>query len=729
MKLICHFTAIFLELLRILACRHIFLLFLLIIVFACSKESEGAGNHMDIPSVSDSNHPFLIVTKEEFAAHRAKSNTEPWASMKTDAIRRSQAGSATKPYKLQDYIGAAALAYILDEGQSQVHAHRVRDAILNQYSQLEVVDGGSWSGVVPNLGSFYMAILALDIVYDALTQEEIAKCEEVISTQIFKINREGSWEDVRLGTHGTWDIYKGDRTAPDNKYYEGIMRQITVDGVSPVTIHYAWERVGGGDSRLSKAGYMDVLEYTGIDKRYYSNEKLQKFQRWLFGSSVNCAKEMAIIGDMLPTQNLHNDMLHRRVVNFDEEAAGYAAWFHQGVKAKGTILTYLLPVAPLPSPIEPSSRIYTDGGAFFRERETGSLGLHLVLYNIKSQDEWHTHQEVNGLALSGYGNRLLVNGGRLGSPVRPAPLNNTLTINGRSHRSRLGGGLVEGFTKDLFDYAACSSGSALYKAQHERNVMLVHSDEYGTAYVVVLDIVQTNAGDRVVNYLHPANESSVTVIDPNTEYMAPVDHYPTIAGTSLTIFFATSPHEVAIEKVASAVPDRYPNYPDHSRLTSSYIANDSGEGQILTILFPSDPQHVKPPMKRLVGENYSGSSIQHVSGSKDLILESTGDALIEIEKASFQGKGLVTRLSDDVPVFYFGKLATHYTYNEEGFSAQVPITIYKRNNEGTIVSSGGNVILTGAGVTNLIFDPDVTIVRKEENLIEVNLPEGQFEFY
>ena len=70
-----------------------------------------------------------------------------------------------------------------------------------------------------------------------------------------------------------------------------------------------------------------------------------------------------------------------------------------------------------------------NGGVFFREPQDDPDGLHAVLYNIKSQDEWHTHQEVNGLALSGFGNRLLVNGGRLGEPTRAANLNNTLTIN------------------------------------------------------------------------------------------------------------------------------------------------------------------------------------------------------------------------------------------------------------------------------------------------------------
>ena len=163
---------------------------------------------------------------------------------------------------------------------------------------------------------------------------------EIISNQIFKINRTGSWIDVRYGTHGTWDIYKGDRTTPDDGYYNVIMPQITEDSVSTVTNHCAWELVSGGNSRFSKSGYMDVLEYTGIDSRYYDNEKLQKFQLWLFGSNVNCSKEMAIFGDMLPTQGISNDMLHVcLVVNFDMEAAGYTAWFHEGTPAIGNILT------------------------------------------------------------------------------------------------------------------------------------------------------------------------------------------------------------------------------------------------------------------------------------------------------------------------------------------------------------------------------------------------------
>ncbi len=519
---------------------------LLLILISCNADSEvNPGNDIE----KETHHPFLIVKKDQYPMLRERASSEPWKSMKADAISRSKDGSSTQPYDLQYYIGAAALAYIVDVDKAQTHANRVRDAIIDQYSQLELEDGGGWGGVVPPMGSFFVAILALDIVYEALSIEDILACEEVISSQIFKINRSGSWVDVRLGTHGTWDIYKGDRTIPDDDYYEGIMHQVTEDGVSPVTNHYAWERVGGGNSRVSKSGYMDVLEFTGIDQRYYNNERLQKFHRWLFGSSVNCSKEMAILGDMLPTQGISNDMLHRRVVNFDLEAAGYAAWFHEGTPAIGNILTYILPKRKLPEPVVPTSKLYTNGGAFFREKADNPDGLHAVLYNIMSQDEWHTHNEVNGLAISGYGNRLLVNGGRLGEPTRAADLNNTLTINGNNHSARVGGGIVEGLMANEFDYSSGLSGPALTDAQHSRNMVLVHGSDNTNAYFVIFDEVEANAGDLVKNYLHPANQTSISTIAAGMEYEATIDHYPTVNGVKLSIFYGTSPSAVNVEKV------------------------------------------------------------------------------------------------------------------------------------------------------------------------------------
>lgn len=715
------------------------ILLILLLAGACDKsvalpgndEDDLPGNGQEDPDdgfVRESHHPFLIVKKEQFPALREKASMEPWSSIKNDAIMRSVRGSNTSAYDLQDYIGAAALAYILDEVNSETHAHRVRDAILNQYSQITVQDGGGWGGVVPPMGSFFMAILALDIVYNTLSTKDIKACEEVISNQIFKINRKGSWIDVRLGTHGTWDIYKGDRTTPDDAYYNGIMVQVTEDGVSPVTNHYAWERVAGGDSRLSKSGYMDVLEFTGIDKRYYENERLKRFFRWLFGSSINCSKEMAIFGDMLPGQGISNDMLHRRVGNFDNEAAGYASWFHEGVDAKGSILTYILPREALPPPVVPASSIYTNGGAFFREKDDDPDGLHGVLYNIMSQDEWHTHNEVNGLALSGLGNRLLVNGGRLGAPTRPAPLNNTLTINGADHRARVGGGITEGFTAGRFDYASGFSGAAITNGAHYRNLVLVHGTPDSKPYFILFDEVETQAGNTVNNFLHPANETVVSGLKQNELYEAKTDHFPSVSGSLLAFFYATPPEEVSIEKVPSAVPDRYPDYPDHNRLESVYNVGSSGRINSVTVLYPFKFTDTKPEFHRLAGEGYTGGSVVHNAYVTDYIIESSGEEIVYPANASFSAKAVFWREINDVPDSYFVRHGTAFICGNSGFESDLPVSLYVDGDEGVIISSGTTIRLLGPGMNSIQFDRAVTTTGSGEDFVEVQLPEGEIRF-
>jgi len=694
-------------------------------LFGCKKEApvNDPGN-----GDKETHHPFLIVKKDQFQSLRDMAAGEPWKSMKADAISRSTAGSSNDPYKLQEYVGAAALAYILDVEDSTIHAERVRDAILNKYSEVHLDEKDNWGGVVKPLGSFFSAILALDIVYNALSYADIQACETVISSQIFKVDREGSWKTVRYGTHGTWDIYKGDRSDPDDKYYNATMFQITPDGVSPVTNHYAWERVGGGNSRVSKSGYMDVLEFTGIDNRYYNNERIQKFQRWLFGSSINCAKEMAIFGDMLPTQGIGNYMLQRRVVNFDMEAAGYAAWYLDGIPAIGHMLTYILPRQALPAPIVPSSKFYENGGAFFREKEDDPNGLHAVLYNIKSQDEWHTHYEVNGLSLSGYGNRLLVNGGRLGAPVRAANLNNTLTINGDNHDSRLGGGITEGFTSVGLDFAVGSDGPSLSGKSHNRNLILVHANNGVKGYFITFDEVSATASDKVNNNLHPANQTSVVEVSTLEEYTAKIDHYPSVSGTSVCFYYVSPPLEVNIEKSQSAVPDRYPGYPDHNRLEAVYDLDAEGYRNLATVIFPFSMTNAKADFQKISGENFNGCSVSQ-GGVSDFVYKSSAEDTIHSGDIHFQGDFSLARNADNSTSFYLVKKGQYFSANNVGFESDSPVTIYAMGKEGVIISEGSTTIkLSGPGIESIQFDPAVQILSTGTNLIEVQLNEGTFRF-
>ena len=704
--------------------------------FGCSPESntnnktstnENTGEVSTETETKEDYHPFLIVTKDMFSSLREKSNVEPWKSMKEDAISRASKVPGSNNYgSLQKYVGAAALAYILDESKSEEYAHKVRDVILNRFSTLNIKESSSWSNVVPNLGAFFCAILALDIVYDALSLEDIKKCEALISERISRVNRSGSWKTARYGTHGTWEIYKGDRTEQDDSYYYALINQITPDGVSPVTNTYAWSRVGGGDSRISKSGYMDVLEFTGIDRRYYNNERIQKFMRWQFGSSINPAKELAIFGDMLPTETIGNSMLYRRVVNFDDEAAGYAAWYLDGVAADGNILTYVLPKKELPDPVLPSSQIYENGGAFFRDKQDSASGLHAVLYNIKSQNEWHTHNEVNGLSLSGLGNRLLVNGGRLGAPTREAKLNNTLTINGENHHGFTGAGIVEGFTADGLDYAKGEDGDAIRFKNHSRNLILIHTTTDANGYFILFDEVNADPGDKVKNYLHPASQNDITNTENLREYTAPIDHYPSLPAGMVTFYYVSTPEAVNIEKSQSAVPDRYPEYPEHNRLESVYPVNDEGKKSLTTLIFPHNHLVAKPTFQKFSSEEFEG--IKFTQGTVTDYLITSENSVVNFDDSSFSGSLCWARKKDNTLPSFFVKSGTSFLNNGIGFESDNPITIYVNGSKGVVITEGATLKLKGSALAGVSFDGNVTVNSNSEDHIEVALGEGQYTF-
>jgi hypothetical protein len=433
---------------------------------------------------------------------------------------------------------------------------------------------------------------------------------------------------------------------------------------------------------------------------------------------------MAIIGDMLPTQGLHNDMLHRRVVNFDEEAAAYAAWFHEGRPAQGNILTYILPQKALPAPQVPQSQWYKNGGAFFREKPDDPNGLHGVLYNITSQDEWHTHQETNGLALSGLGNRLLVNGGRLGAPTRAAALNNTLTINGNEHASRLGDGITEGFTSEYLDYACGASGRAL--PGHLRSLILVHASDGAKPYFLLLDEIATEGSERVHNYFHPANETSVKELSPGQIYQAPIDHYPTTSGANLGFFFVTPPEAVNIEKVPSAVPERYPNYPDHNRLEAIYSSARDAAVPIATVLFPHKNNEALPAFNRLDQDGVSGGILPHGEGTKDYILNTTGASVYGYQKVQFQGKSVLFREMNGALGFFFLREGNRFSHDNFSVESTEPMSMFLQDKAGALTTSGTQLTFKGPGVESIQFEPAVTELERKEGLLRVELPAGNF---
>lgn len=681
----------------------------------------------------DSGHPFLIVTKDMYPALRQKASKEPWKSMKTDAISytNSTLKAENAPFDLTKYIGAAALSYILDEENAEIHANRVYNAIKDHYSKLVVDEKNNWSGIVSPLGALFVATLSLDIVYEALNNDEIAVCEDIISTKINLARRTGSWADARRGAHGTWDIYKGIRTTPDNDYYSGIMKQITPDGVSPVTPTYAWTRVGGGNNEVAKSAYMDVLEFTGIDKRYYNNERIIKFQRWLYGSSIDCAKNQVIFGDMVgSTSKRWPAIINWRIVNYDHEAAQYAAWLWKGQTPPGHILSYIIPKSALPEPNVPSSQIYENGGAFLRDKQDDPNGLSLMLYNIKTQADGHLHHETNALSLSALGNRLLVNGGRLGATVALAYMNNTLTINGKNHSSKMGDGILEGFISDDLDFAVGSAGEALPSASHLRNAVLVHSTAKVPGYFIIFDEVTSKVGDQVKNYLHAANETNIVTVSQLTEYTAKIDHFPTASNVSTCFYYVTPPKEVNIKKVEGANPINIPNFPDHNRFEAVYNVNEDGKKNLTTIIYPFSNTLPKATFQNIGNTDFNACAIPHDNAIDYFIEPSTINDSKQIALAGVKVVAdfcLIRKIGDEIP-FYLVKNGLYFSSNEIGFQSDKKITVYASGTKGKIISQGAKVKLVGVGMDKIKFTPSVKVLSSGSDFIEVQLNKGTYSF-
>lgn len=683
--------------------------------------------------MADSKHPFLICKREQFPELRARAAREPWKTMAADALAVAGREIDTDhPTRIHRHIGARALAYILEPDKADRHARRVREAITGPFAKIDFNPEVAWYGTVPPMGAAFVAIVALDIVYDDLSAEEVAACEAVIEKQIARIPRKGSWPAARYGTHGTWDIYKGKRTEPDDAYYANFMRQMTDDGISTVSPNYAFARLGGGDGRLQKSAYADVLEFTGIDNRYYDNERLARFYRWLLGHSVDPARNFHLFGDCTPYWRPPNALLLWRIGRFDQTAARYAAWLLNGQKPRGHVVSYILTTEPLGEPLVPGSKLFPKGGAVFREEADDPNGLGGLLYNITGRPEWHTHEEVNAISVSAYGNRLLVNGGWLGDGMRPPQKNNTLTVDGRRHGDRAGAGLSEGLLGEGLDYACGDSGEALGEGDaFRRSFILIHGQDGCPGYFAVFDEVAADANETVDAYFQLASESAAEAVAEGAEYLAAVDHHAESPGVKLSLLLASAPRAVTQDRVESGFLERAERSGYHYRIAAEYATDADGNARTVTVLFPHDRSHPKADLKAVGGEGHTGATVAFADGTGDLIVQPTGAGEVAVDDAAFAGAAmLLRRTAEGEAAFYFARRARKLAAGEVGFQADRPITIHVKGSAGRVVSEGAKVTFHAPGLSAVEIDgkPAPAPAAKpnaKPNAVTCDLPAGQ----
>ena len=683
--------------------------------------------------------PFLICRREQFEALRARAEREPWRTMKDRARERVAAGppsaDASAP-KLTRYLGAAALLYILEPEKREAHTERVRDGIL-QLADVGFDPTRSWRGTVPPMGAAFVAILALDIVYDDLSEEAVTRCRALIDRKIDKIDPRGAWLAARIGTHGTWRLFQAPEAGDTlrfrerflDPFYENYLKQMTPDGVTTVSPGYGFARLGSGDGRPQKTGFADVLEQTGVDQRYYDNPRLKRFYRWLYGHSVTPAKDYHLFGDVGPQWDPPNGALLWRVGRFDRRAAAHAAWLLDGKEPPGHILSYLLMEKPLPDPLVPTSRLFPQGEAVLREPADSADSLGAALYNITESAQWHAHQETNAISLAAYGNRLLVNGGWLGEPTRSPWRNNTISLNRKPHEQRTGAGLTEGLTSSGLDYACADSGKALGEARFLRSVVLVHGTRNQGGYFLVLDEIDASAGAKAQHYLQWATETKPRTVEPKAAYEATIDHYAEREGVKAAVLYAHPPASVSRSLVPSGSLERTPDIGRHYRLKAVYPLGDDGARRVLTVIFPFEKGRQRASLERIPMERGQGAVVGFGEGVRDVAIEAAGASpqdRVTHEAISFRGRAMLCRARGDATPFYFVRRGRAFRRRGVGFASDGPVSIHMRGESGQVTGEGAEVTLRHPGVDGVRIDGERRPpLERGEGWVRVRVPAGR----
>lgn len=681
--------------------------------------------------------PFVLVSPDELDELRARANRSPWREMKEQALADAEKLSiwnddgefelGNRFTGFRDVISANALAWILDPEHKAGHLEKLYKEMsaglveLDKYTGDPYGDAG-WLGNTAVANVLFNAIIALDIVRDELAPERVKALEEKIEPMQAGIS---NWPPSPGSVQRIWDIYRGkpvDQLTPPEISAYG-----TKDGVFTAGTGYGFARLSTSN-REHKHLYMDVFARHGHKRGFYEDEQLSNIYEFLYGYVLDPMGHVVPFGDSTEERPKGANMSTAvyRASRFSKKATEYLAWQLKQhapealenppgrllpyVLAKDSLKDYNARLAP--------SRIFPDGGAFFVEGREATDALYGVLWN-PSQEDGHSHKEINAVAMTAYGEVLLRNAGysgwgRGGAGLSWTDINNsaktanTVLIDGQDHSSKSGGTIIRGFTADGFDFATGFDGGAMPGGNHYRNLAFVDSSDNTSGYWILFDqIVEAKEGAEVNVILRPFSDS-INVEAEGREYGFAIDkHTRTENDVHGSIFLGTSPGKVMIAETGMA------GWTGNFRtdfINSVYAIGRNGTRNIVTVIFPYDNKRPKAEMFRMEADGYSGASIVQ-GGVSDLALESSLEEMQVIGDLKFQAKLLWRRVEAGLTTSFFAQGARHFDDASSariGFEADRDVTIYvSRHGEKT--SAGEGRILLKAGRIAPEADAQVTL--------------------
>lgn len=685
------------------------------------------------PSPARAAHPDIVVTAEEFDGLRARAANEPFRSIATNGIIRANSFRFDRPSGglCRDIASAIALAYIVDNPANRpAHAQRFHQEMKVGLPWLIEVRGDpprqDRSFHVGYANCVFHTIIALDILYNDLTSEQIAELEASLTTLIDGTNN--NWYSSTLAMLGVWAMYRGEtsETCPTpetstlcqiRSEYIGHFEYLTgADGVVRSGPTYGVSRMTAVD-RDQKHLFMHILERHGFHD-FYDNPRYRTMYRWLFGHAIAPGGMLHGFGDTDPQDRIDpwNSSIMHAAGRFGDDVARLAARHRVADPPVGRLMTYLL-YTPPPEDAPPGtfalapSKVYPKSGAWFVDRLVPKPDTLVgALWNMNPASDSHMRMHTNDISLTGYGQLLLTQPGYYGGTVLDCfgldyrnrrsisgntgmidydPLRDGATIcnpalkNG--HRVPWGGGITRSLLSVPVDYALGDTGvdgsMKPYHGRHERGFAFVHSTATEPGYWVLFDeffpgeyppiwpdpAERTPLDAPVSLSLHPYGD---TVREERAHRLYStrihtLDREPT--DIRLSIFLATEPQTVQIFK--GPLPSHQGTF-GGDFLFPTYAGDPGGRPMVVTALLPSDPDHPRPGLARVGGAGWNGMRAWHASGAVDYAVRTT--APIRNGSADIDAVSAIYRLRSGALDFAFFR-GDAFAYRLIGLAADAPI--------------------------------------------------------
>ena len=666
-----------------------------------------------LPETSFSEHPFLIVKKSMYPELRKRAEKEPWATIKRNAVIRFNRGYsprsnfAHKNKDLSLFLSRAALVYILTEDETvrQGAVNAIVNAITGTFDGTTGItaqlNNQIHSRTVVPGGTFFNAVLAVDIIYDDMSSSQRTRVDNAlqpvatffINHPHFGVRNQPRWPLHVYGARLVWHLFKNNQVEANNAIngYIGVLNsQITEDGVFKEGTLYGTRRMAF--TTYAKSYAMDVIAFTG-KRNLYKEPRLISLYEWIYGYSRTPFGTFYSFGNSPPdipdaaSLNPNLDYLKwypraHSAGRFSPTAELNAAYAMRGRSQSSStidlpLLAYIFqdrePLVPRPPP----SRIFQDGGAYFLEQTDSAEALAGAMNNVKTQYENHMHKDANAIHIAAYGENVLRNSGYYVNPTstdlyrtvyngaptlagcstctwpyinRTAKSSNVVTVDemdyqdGTIHQGfKAGRGITEGFTGTAFDYASGRSGPGFSNGIHDRNFCFVHPSASANGYFLLFDEVFSGSGNDADLYLHPNSD------DENVEVAKERYRWPVGSSTesnvrrtnnevSVTVFLATPPDTATIAD--GLLAGRY-NF--QGRYLHATYAIEDRNARFTTVIFPHDRRHSRPDMTRIgVADRYTGARIDHSEDVVDFAVQPVAGKADETI-TDIDGKGVSVR--------------------------------------------------------------------------------------